>query len=376
MKLFRITDDKNIEVIQEYSYRDNDVGGFGEVTMQELLTDYPELIPSEEINTEDPPKFLVIKREAGVTAGSIDLLLVDHKGVPTVIETKLIDNREIRRSVLAQGVEYLAHLKTEWTSQRIYEEGQEFWLARDSDIDNEALKRLEVSFDEEFLEKITSNINQNKMRLIISADKIPPELRRIIEFLNDASAFDIFGIEIGYFAAKDNKYRILVPHLVGYSETTKERKLKSNTSRWNYDRFFGTLSDSCSKDEMNLAERLLQWGEEITGREADWGSGKVTGSFSVRLVIGKEKFNLFYVTTLGEVYLTIGWNTYNFNKLGLDFPVGYIEKVKQAFSIDFTQKKWEAGSITLKLSGLLDNQEMFTTIISNFVADTRGLLLR
>lgn len=184
MKLFRISDDRKIDVIQEYSYRNQEVGGFGEVTLQELLTDYPELIPSEEISADDPPKFLVIRREAGVTAGSIDILLIDHNGVPTVVETKLIDNREIRRSVLAQGVEYLAHIKTEWTAERFLEEGREFWRTRQTDIEAEALKRLEVPFDDELIGKITSNTNQNKMRLIIASDRTisHPNFEELLNF--------------------------------------------------------------------------------------------------------------------------------------------------------------------------------------------------
>lgn len=291
-----------------------------------------------------------------------------------MVETKLIDNREISRSVLAQGVEYLAHLKTEWTPERFYEEGRDFWVARESYIDNEALKRLEVTFDEEFLAKIAANINQNKMRLIIASDKIPPELRRIIEFLNETSAFDVFGIEVRYFAAKENNYRILAPHLVGFSETTKERKLKSSAGRWDYERFFEALSGNCSADEIKLAEELHQFGKEISGREVEWGVGKESGSFTARLVIGKERFSLFSVTTLGEVYLTMGWNTYRFNKLNLDFPVGYMGMVKEIFSIDFTQKKWEQGYIVLKLSKLLEKKEAFNKIINDFVLDTKSLV--
>ncbi len=119
MRLFHISPSNDIEVIDQASYRDATTGGFGEVTLQEMIVDHPELIPSDEIDEADPPRFLVLLSEAGVTPGSMDVLLIDHRGVPTVVETKLVDNREIRRSVLAQGIEYLAHLKTEWNTQRM-----------------------------------------------------------------------------------------------------------------------------------------------------------------------------------------------------------------------------------------------------------------
>lgn len=97
MKLFRISKSK-VEVLTEHNYRDKEVMGFGEKTLQRFIIDHPEIIPGEEIDPDDPSRFVVVKNEAGVTAGSMDILLVDQKGVPTIIEAKLTDNREIRRS--------------------------------------------------------------------------------------------------------------------------------------------------------------------------------------------------------------------------------------------------------------------------------------
>lgn len=376
MKLFRISDDQKIDVIQEYSYRNQEVGGFGEVTLQELLTDYPELIPSEEISADDPPKFLVIKTEAGVTAGSIDILLIDHNGIPTVVETKLIDNREIRRSVLAQGVEYLAHIKTEWTAERFLEEGRVFWRTRQTDIEAEALKRLEVPFDDELIGKITSNTNQNKMRLIIASDNIPPELRRIIEFLNDASAFDIFGIEVRYFAAKEHNYRILAPYLVGFSETTKERKARGTADKWDYDRFFEVLQSQSTTHEVQLADELFNFGKEITGREVEWGVGKERSSFTARLVIGKEKFSLFSVYTTNQFTINIGWNCNRLKRLGIDISEEYRIKVKNELNMEFDQKSWEQGWPTGQLTTLIPaTKEAFKALIKEFATKVQKHLL-
>ena len=107
----------------------------------------------------------------------MDILLIDHQGVPTVVEAKLIDNREIRRSVLAQGMEYLAHLQSEWTPERMFEEGRKFWADREGDFETEIQKRLKVSLQEEFADRITANLRNSRMRLIIASDQIPPELR-------------------------------------------------------------------------------------------------------------------------------------------------------------------------------------------------------
>lgn len=227
MKLFRIGQNSKIEIIQEESYRNREVGGFGEVTLQEFITNYPELIPSAEIDNLNPPKFLVITSEASLSLGSMDILLIDDKGIPTVVETKLEDNRETRRAVLAQGLEYLAHLKSEWPAERFFEEATKFWAKRNIDLESVTEEKLGFGLDDDFLQKITSNINSNKMRLIIVSDKIPSELKRLMEFINDASNFDVFGMEVKFFASKEQDYKILVPHLVGFTETTKERKQRT-----------------------------------------------------------------------------------------------------------------------------------------------------
>jgi len=90
-----------------------------------LIEKYPEIIPSKEIVGEETADdfslhFMVLKREAGVAPGSIDLLLLDNQAIPTVIEAKLHANREIRRTVIGQGLEYVADLVTK-TAQDLLE---------------------------------------------------------------------------------------------------------------------------------------------------------------------------------------------------------------------------------------------------------------
>ena len=93
MALFKVGND-GLESLSLHSFRDRDVGGQGEQTLQDFIADFPDLVPGEEIDVDDPSVFVVIKAEAGVSSGSLDILLVDQKAVPTVIEAKLIDNRE------------------------------------------------------------------------------------------------------------------------------------------------------------------------------------------------------------------------------------------------------------------------------------------
>lgn len=63
--------------------------------LQRLLLRNPHLLPSKQIDPENPPRWLLVKREmpvpdpgSGSDRWSIDFLYVDHLAVPTLVECK------------------------------------------------------------------------------------------------------------------------------------------------------------------------------------------------------------------------------------------------------------------------------------------------
>jgi len=368
MRLFRISSDE-VEPIPERSYRDTQVSGFGESTLEQFLVEHPEVIPGEEIDPEDPPRFMVIRSQASVTPGSIDILLVDHKGIPTVVEAKLVDNREIRRTVLAQGVEYLAHLRKEWTPDRMFEEGREFWNKRGLDFETEALKRLGLSFEGEFVDKVAANLDGNRMRLIIASDGIPSELRTVVEFLNETSSFEVYGLEVRFFATEEESHRILAPRIVGFTERARKRP---RGERWNAERFFLALEQTGAPQEVDLARDLMDFGVEISGRAVEWGTGKARGSFTARLLVDDERFSLFSVYTTGQFSLNIGWNHERLARIAPDLSERYRAQVKSRLSIDFDRNSWERGWPMADLLVLVpDNAGGFKELLRVFVAEVQ-----
>ena len=373
MRLLRISGD-HVEVIPERSYRDRDVGGFGESTLQELLVAHPEIIPSEEMDADDPPRFMVIKAEAGVTLGSLDILMIDQKGVPTAVEVKLVDNREMRRMVLAQGVEYLAHLQGEWTPERMLEEGQAFWSERKSNFETESQKRLGIPFDGEFTERIAANLDGNRLRLIIAGDRIPSELRTVIEYLNEASIFEVYGLEVRLCATGEESDLILAPQLVGFTQRAQERKRSRTSTRWDKERFFTALAETSPPEEVALAEDLMAFGIEVTGRGVEWGTGRDRGSLTARLVVNGERFSLFSIYTTGQFSVNIGWSHEKFERLGTDLSEKYRSTAKDRVSVDFDQTNWERGWPMAELSALTrDSGADFKELIRNFVSEIQDL---
>lgn len=223
MKLFHISNNK-VKVMNNRSYRDEQIKGFGEAMLEQFIVDYPEIIPAEEIDQVNPPVLLVIRNQAGVTPGSMDVLMVDNNGVPTIIEAKLVDNREISRSVLAQGLEYLSSLRNEWSPERFISEGKNFWESKSMSFLDKFEERFGFPYDDDYSQKLRANLETARMRLLIVSDRIPVELRTVIEFLNYTSAFDVFGVEVNLFAEPDTDDVILAPSIIGVSQKAIERK--------------------------------------------------------------------------------------------------------------------------------------------------------
>ncbi len=342
--------------ISKQSYRNKEIGDFGEKSLQDLLIDFPELIPSDYINPEEPPIFIVVRNEAGVTAGSMDILLLDQYAVPTVVETKLIDNREIRRSVLAQGIEYLSHLQTEWSGDRFLEEAKEYWDKKGKSFEQLAQEKWGKEFESRYLSQLQSNIDTANMRLIIAADSIPSELRRMIEFLNNTSKFEILGLEVVLYSdKKDPEDKYLIPTLLGASEQTRERK-KTSRSQWSEARFFDVVEESLSLEIIEKINNLYNFAKELTDRKPDWGTGKETGSFTAKLDINGHLFSVLSVYTDGNISINIGWNHKRLSEVNKDISEKFRLEVNLITKKKFTQRSWEEGWPKITLESLSNQQ--------------------
>lgn len=96
-----------------------------ETVLQELIANHPELLAGEQINPDDPPKWLMVRREAGIPdelgvpdRWSADHLLLDQRGVPTFVEVKRSTDMRIRREIVGQMLDYTASATLYWPTDR------------------------------------------------------------------------------------------------------------------------------------------------------------------------------------------------------------------------------------------------------------------
>jgi hypothetical protein len=76
-----------------------------EKTLHDLVAAAPELLP-----LSGSPRLIVLGREVLLGSGYVDLLAIEPDGRPVIIETKLRNNTESRRAVVAQVLAYAAAL--------------------------------------------------------------------------------------------------------------------------------------------------------------------------------------------------------------------------------------------------------------------------
>src|ERR1700748_3872978 len=87
-----------------------------EFDFQKLLADYPKLISGDQIDKDNPRRWLLVSREMGVADSmvsgnrwSLDHLFIDQDGIPTLIEVKRSSDTRIRREVIGQILDYAAN---------------------------------------------------------------------------------------------------------------------------------------------------------------------------------------------------------------------------------------------------------------------------
>jgi hypothetical protein len=210
-----------------------------EALLQELLASHPRLL-SGDSDAVEPPRWLLVKREmplfsAGGSSGtwSVDHLFVDQLGVPTLVEVKRSSNTEIRRHVVGQMLDYAANAVVYWPIEQL-RATFEARCEREGKGPNELIDQLVGQPDaaESFWTLVATNLQAQRIRLIFVADQIPPELRRIIEFLNgQMSPAEVLGLEVRQFEGGD--LRTLVPRVIGSTADAEARKGTTSRPRRN-----------------------------------------------------------------------------------------------------------------------------------------------
>ncbi len=248
-RIYAMNDSGELHPLTEEPFRTEDL-------LQQLLAKHPELLDGEQMRPGDPCRWILITREKSIAdtadAGarwSVDHLLVDQDAVPTLVEVKRGTSSEIRRTIVGQLLEYAAHASQTWKAdelRRAFEAG-----------DNAESRLAELLQFEEgdevdadaFWERVATNLVARRLRLLFVADRIPDELARVVEFLNEQMPdVEVLAVEIKQF--RGASHTTLVPQVIGRTVAKLGVRPRSSKLR-TLDEFYGRFVDS------SVARRLI-----------------------------------------------------------------------------------------------------------------------
>jgi hypothetical protein len=232
-KIFLVADDADsLTQMTETTY-------ITEGVLQSFLARYPDLLPGDQINPDNPRRWLLVTREMGVPGAetetgrwSLDHLFLDQDGIPTFVECKRSTDTRARREVVAQMLDYAANGVEYWKIGSLRQAALE---THGDALDDKIADLIGLSGEEavdQYWKDVERNLHTRVIRLIFVADDLPKELRRLIEFLNEQMTdVEVLGVEIKQYAQSDSKQTALVPHVIGATETARALKQAGSTPR-------------------------------------------------------------------------------------------------------------------------------------------------
>lgn len=258
-----------------------------EALLQRLLADYPNLLAGDQINTNEPRRWLLVMREAGLPSTAdgndrwaVDHLFLDQDAVPTIVEVKRSTDTRIRREVVGQMLDYAANAVMYWPVESIQRRFEARCQLQNIDADQTLAQFLDDGLEAEaFWQQVQANLQAGKVRLIFVADEIPVELRRVVEFLNaQMSPTEVLAVEIKQYTSA--ALRTLVPRVVGQTAEAQQRKgvVVRSPKQWDEQRFFQDLQQRQLDVETRVAREIFAWAQRTTTR-IWWGKGQRSGSF-------------------------------------------------------------------------------------------------
>ncbi|MGL5062095.1 MAG: hypothetical protein ACRC62_19145 [Microcoleus sp.] len=284
--------------------------------LQDLLITYPNLIAGDRIDRATSQKWLLISREIALATAeetaaqwSLDHLFLDRDAIPTLVDVRHTPNANIRQKVLGQAIDYAANAVVYWPIDSIIALFEANCRDRDRDPEQIFEEFLGNDADEDrFWQKVKTNLQAGKIRLVFVANEISSEMRRVVEFLNEQmDPVEVLALEIKQYISEDG-LKTLVPRSIGQTAEALQKKSSATRERrrWDESSFFAEIAARRGADEAQIARAIYVWAK---GRSPDmvihWGTGDTYGGFAACLhQKGKKPYQLFTVNIAGRMEIS------------------------------------------------------------------------
>ncbi|MEF8847393.1 MAG: hypothetical protein V5A57_03135 [Candidatus Paceibacterota bacterium] len=264
-QVFTIKNGEVKETYSSFSFEDNEIFGTKlEDALQTLIEKTPErVVPGSQIapGSDSPPRFMVLNREMPVKRWSLDVLLIDQYATPTLLEAKLFRNREAKREVVGQIMNYAANAEEAWSGGTLRERAKSYWSDKDENL-NDKLRDLlstENPDIDDFWNRAENNLESNNIRLIIAMEEFRPEARKIIEFLNEEMEnVELLGLDVRCYGDSDEDM-IVAPLILGQTQSTAPTSTQKTLTAEELKAKYERISDETLRERLI---ELVEWAEE------------------------------------------------------------------------------------------------------------------
>lgn len=308
--IFLINSNNEIVEMSDQSYD-------SERMLQELLATFPSVLSGDQASGA-PGNWLLVTREAGIpdeegsgNRWSLDHIFLDQSGIPTFVEVKRSTDSRIRREVVGQMLDYAANAVLYWPidimrqhfDETCRKRGVEPGMVVAEFIGDNGIADGGHAI-ERFWETVETNLRAGKVRLIFAADVIPPELRRVVEFLNEQmNPAEVLAIEIRQYVGPD--VRTLVPSVIRSAKRSAMSAGRSS-KQWDRDTFMSTLSKRRGANNAAVATSILNWAPAHCPT-LWWGEGRQDGSCFVGITHKGVNYYPFAMWTYGRIEMQFQW---------------------------------------------------------------------
>lgn len=349
--------------------------------LQDRLASEPGLLAGDQMDEASPRTWLLVKREMPITnpstgtlGFSLDFLFVDQDGIPTFVEAKRCNDPRARRDIIGQVLEYVANAQAYWQETDI-----EQALTRTYGTEQKAIEAIRQHQGDAsltlayFSSALLQQVRESAVRIVLFLEKSSYELRTLVEFLNQQlKTITVIIVEARQYRLPDSGDRVIVPRVLGFSESVRIAKESSRLHRQELttlkgeQAFWSVLDSQRSPDQVREIRGFLN-------RLASQDNIKITWIVSAICLLPSalRTRGLFGVRKSGELELYFGyWNPEKHDDLN-DGQIALKDRFQSKLvQLGFSKLQGQLGFPLLKLEDWLPRAEQ----IGDLVIDVaRGL---
>src|ERR1700751_4902005 len=138
--------------------------------------------------------------------------------------------------------------------------------------------------------------------MLFVADRIPAELRRIVEFLNEQmDPAEVLALELRQFQGEG--FRTIVPMLYGQTEKAQQKNTVQATRQWDEPSILAEIESRRGADVRQVTQQIIDWIKKKPG-QIWYGQGSKDGSVGLLVTANGLKSTPIVLYNYGRIEVT------------------------------------------------------------------------